>query len=94
MAFPLMAVLTAAPGVIASVSEIVKAVRTLRKRGDSGLNEKTVKELEALLEQQAVALSALAESNRNLALAVRNNRIVAAIALLVAIGALAVAFLR
>lgn len=93
MAIPLFAVLAAAPGVISTVAEIVKAVRSLRKsRG--GLNEKTIKEIEGLLEQQAVAMSELAESNRNLALAVRNNRIMAAVSLLIAIGALVVAVVR
>jgi CHASE3 domain sensor protein len=93
MTIPLVAVLTAAPGVIASVTEIVKAIRSLRKSG-SGLNEKTIKDIEELLEKQAVALSELAESNRNLALAVRNNRILAGVALVVAIGALVTAILR
>ena len=93
MAIPLVAVLTAAPGVIATVADIIKAIRFLRSSG-SGLNEKTIKEIEALLEQQAVALSELAESNRNLALAVRANRIIAGVSLLVAVAALVFAMVR
>jgi hypothetical protein len=69
MAIPLVTVLTAAPGVISTVSDIIKAVRHLRSSG-GGNSEKTVKEIEALLEQQAVAMSEIAESNRNLALAI------------------------
>ncbi len=93
MAIPLMTVLTAAPGVISTVADIVKAIRFLRKSG-SGLNEKTIKEIEELLEKQAMALSEIAESNRNLALAVRTNRMIAGVSLLVAIGALVLTMLR
>jgi hypothetical protein len=93
MAIPLVAVLAATPGVISTVADIVKAIRFLRAKG-SGLNEKTIKEIEALLEQQALALSEIAESNRNLALAVRTNRIIAGVSLLAAIAALVFALLR
>lgn len=93
MAIPLLAVLTAAPGVISTVADIIKAIRFLRSSG-GGLNEKTIKQIEELLEKQAVALSELAESNRNLALAVRANRIIAGVSLLVAIGALVFAIVR
>jgi hypothetical protein len=93
MAIPLVAVLTAAPGVIATVADIIKAIRFLRSSG-SGLNEKTIKEIEDLLEKQAVALSELAESNRNLALAVRTNRIILVVTMLVAIGALVLVLMR
>ena len=93
MAIPLAAVLAATPGVISTVADIIKAIRYLRAKG-SGLNEKTIKEIEALLEQQALALNEIAESNRNLALAVRTNRIIAAVSLLVAIGTLAFVMLR
>lgn len=87
MAIPLVAVLTAAPGVISTVADIIKAIRFLKSSG-SGLNEKTIKEIEELLEKQALALSELAESNRNLAHAVRANRIISWAALLVATAAL------
>lgn len=93
MAIPLMAVLTAAPGLISTVAEIVRATRSMRS-GGTGLNEKTIQQLEELLEQQAVVLSEMAESNRNLALAVRTNRIIAGVSLLAAIGALLVAVFR
>ena len=93
MAIPLVAVLKAAPGVISTVADIVKAIRFLRTSG-GGLNEQTIKQIEDLLEKQAVALSDLAESNRNLALAVRANRIIAGVSLLAAIAALVIALLR
>lgn len=93
MAIPLMAVLTAAPGLISTVAEIVRATRSMRS-GGTGLNEKTIQQLEELLEQQAVVLSEMAESNRNLALAVRTNRIIAGVSLLAAVGALLVAVFR
>ena len=93
MAIPLVAVLAATPGVISTVADIIKAIRFLRSKG-GGLNEKTIKEIEALLEQQALALSEIAESNRNLALAVRANRIIAGLSLLVAIAALVFALVR
>ena len=93
MAIPLVAVLKATPAVISTASDIIKAIRFLRSNG-SGLNEKTIKELEDLLEKQAVALSELAENNRNLALAVRTNRMLAGASLLVAVAALVFALLR
>jgi hypothetical protein len=93
MAIPLVAVLAATPGVISTVADIIKAIRFLRAKG-GGLNEKTIKEIEALLEQQALALSEIAESNRSLALAVRANRIIAGVSLLVAIAALVFAIAR
>lgn len=93
MAIPLVAVLAATPGVISTVADIIKAIRFLRAKG-SRLDEKTIKEIEALLEQQALALSEIAESNRLLALAVRTNRMIAGLSLLVAIGALVFAIMR
>ena len=87
MAIPLSMVLTATPQVIAAVVEIIKGVKSLRT-GGSQPTERTIKEIEDLLEKQAVALRDIAESNRNLALAVRTNRIIAGMSLLIAVGAL------
>jgi hypothetical protein len=84
MAIPLVAVLTAAPGVISTVSDIIKAIRYLRGSSE-GDSEKTIQEIEELLEKQALAMSELAESNRNLALAVRTNRWIAIASLLIAL---------
>lgn len=93
MAIPLVAVLKATPGVVSTVADIISAVRFLRTSG-GGPTEKTIKDIEELLEKQAVVMSEIAESNRNLALAVRNNRLIAGASLLVALGALAFALLR
>jgi hypothetical protein len=93
MAIHLVAALKAAPNVIASVTGIIQAVNALKSSG-SGPNEKTIKEIEDLLEKQAVAMRDIAESNRNLALAVRANRIITGVSLLVAIAALVFAIVR
>ena len=87
MAIPLGIVLAATPQVIAAVMEIIKGVKSLRK-GGSQPTERTIKEIEDLLEKQAVALHDIAENNRNLALAVRTNRIIAGVSLLIAVVAL------
>jgi len=90
MAIPLVTVLTAAPGVISTVSDIVKAVRYLRSSKEPD-REKTITEIEELLEKQALAMSEIAESNRNLALAVRTNRRIAIMSLLLAVIAVIIA---
>jgi hypothetical protein len=93
MAIPLVTVLTAAPGVISTVSDIIKAVRYLRTSKEPA-REKTIAEIEALLEQQALAMSELAESNRNLALAARTNRRIALLSLALALIAVVIAIVR
>jgi hypothetical protein len=93
MAIPLVTVLTAAPGVISTVSDIIKAVRYLRTSKEPD-REKTIAEIEALLEQQALAMSELAESNRNLALAARTNRRIAFLSLALALIAVVIAIVR
>ncbi len=91
MAIPLGMVLAATPQIIATVVEIIMRVKSLRA-GGSKPTEKTIKEIEDLLEKQAAALRDIAESNRNLALAVRTNRLIAGVSLLIAVGALVLAF--
>ncbi len=76
MAFPLVTVLTAAPGVISAATEIIRAIKDKKKKGDKSDLEK-LHELEALIEQQALLLEKMAENNQNLALAIRNNRMIA-----------------
>jgi len=93
MAIPLWTVLTAAPGVIATASDLIKAVRSLRSSGDRD-REKTIKQIEELIEKQAVAMRELAENNRSLALAARNNRILAGVSLAVAVMAVVIAIVR
>ncbi len=93
MAIPLWTVLAAAPGVISTVTDIIKTVRSMRSSGGND-REKTFKQIEELIEKQAVAMRELAESNRNLALAARTNRILAGVSLLVAMVAVAIAIGR
>ena len=82
MAFPLVTVLTAAPGVISAAADIIRAIRDKKKTDDKPDLEK-LGELEALVEQQALLIEELAINNRNLALAVRNNRIITIVSLFI-----------
>lgn len=99
MAFPLATVLSAAPGVISAAADIIRAIRKKKAAGEQAENETSIKdkiaELESLLEQQAVVIEELALSHRNLALAVRNNRVMSALSMIIAIVASCLAiFLR
>lgn len=86
MAIPLMTVLTAAPGIISAAADVLRVIRE-RKTGTALSDMDKLNQLESLIEQQAVLIEELAVNNRNLALAVRNNRIMAAIAILTGISA-------
>lgn len=87
MAFPLVTVLTAAPGIISAAADIIKVIRA-RKTDKPVSESEKIDSLESLIEQQAQVIEELAVNNRNLALAVRNNRIVAGLSALIAIIAL------
>ena len=89
MPFPLGTVLSAAPGVISAAADVIRAIR--ERKGGTKAEEDKLTELENLLERQAVIIEDLAQNNRNLALAVRNNRIVATIGAGLGITALAIA---
>ena len=93
MVFPLTAVLSAAPGIISAATDIIRLVRTKKDVVNEPVSEKLT-DLEKLIEKQAVLIEELAVNNRNLALAVRNNRIVAVSAIILgcAAGMLAVYF--
>lgn len=85
MAFPLTAVLSAAPGIVSAAADILRMIRTKKdkdvvKEPDS----EKLTELAKLAEKQAILIEEMAVNNRNLALAVRNNRIIAVIAMLIA----------
>jgi uncharacterized coiled-coil protein SlyX len=86
MAFPLLTVLGAAPGLISAATELIRVIRK-RKSGTQTPEPETdrIAELESLLEKQAQLIEELAVNNRNLALAVRNNRLIAGAALLLAL---------
>ena len=89
MAFPLATVLAAAPGVISAAADIIRVIRKKKEAGEVPENETAIKdkitELESLLERQALVIEELALSNRNLALEVRNNRVISALSLVTAI---------
>jgi len=87
MALPLATVLNAAPGLISAAAEVIGLIR---KKKAQMPQEDTAKleELTNLLEQQAQVLEELALNNRNLVLAVRNNRRVALAAVLMALCAM------
>ena len=88
MAFPLATVLAAAPGVISAAADIIRVIRKKKEANVVPENETSIKdkiaELESLLERQALVIEELALSNRNLALEVRNNRILSVIVLVIA----------
>ena len=77
MAFPLGTVLAAAPGIISASADIIKVIRDRKSRLPQAEADK-LGELETLIERQAVLIEEMAINNRNMALAVRNNRIIAA----------------
>jgi len=89
MAFPLSTVLKTAPGLISAATDLIGLIR--RSRTSTKTPEMArIEALTALVEQQARLIEELAVNNRNLVMAVRNNRIAALLALLVAIPALLV----
>ena len=83
MAFPLVTVLSAAPGVISAAADIIRAIKD-RKKTDNKSELEKLSDLETLAEQQALLIEELAVNNRNLALAVRNNRIITIVSLILA----------
>lgn len=86
MAFPLGTVLAAAPGIISAATDIIKVIRERKSQAQEAGDDKLV-QLESLIEQQAIVIEELAINNRSMAMAVRNNRIVSAISLGVAVTA-------
>ena len=90
MAIPLAAILSAAPGVISAAAEIIRTIKQSKAspppHPEVAAEDPRIQELVNLLEQQAQVIENLAQANQQLALAVRNNRIlmavVAALALL------------
>jgi hypothetical protein len=88
MAFPLAAVLAAAPSVISAAADIIRVIRENKTKSDSEPKElvvhpdsKRLDELADLMERQAKVIEELALNNSNLALAVRNNRILSAVSI-------------
>ena len=91
MAFPLTAVLTAAPSLISAAAGVIRVIRDRKKTQQEPKPEsEKINELANLIEQQAKIIEELAINNRNMVLAVRNNRIIAIAALVT--GGLAILF--
>ena len=90
MAFPLVTVLTAAPGIISAATDIIRAIKD-KKMSDTLPDEERLSKIADLIERQAMVVEELAVSNRNLALAVRNNRIISFISILIGVMACALA---
>ena len=98
MAFPLATVLSAAPGIISAAADVIRMIRERSKKdkdkeAESGPETEKLKELVNLIEQQAMVIEELAINNRNMALAVRNNRILSALGLSIALIALILSIL-
>ncbi|WP_455208387.1 hypothetical protein [Kaarinaea lacus] len=87
MAFPLAAVLAAAPGVISAAADIIRVIKE-KKTNNTQPESARLDEMASLIERQAQVIEELALNNSNLALAVRNNRIMSAVS--IAIGVTAV----
>ena len=93
MAFPLATVLSAAPGIISAAADVIRMIRERSKKDkdketESSPEAEKIKELVNLIEQQAMVIEELAINNRNMALAVRNNRILSALGLSIGLVAL------
>ena len=92
MAFPLGAVLAATPGIITAATDIIKVIRE-RKLLPQADTEK-LEELESLVEKQALIMEELAVNNRNLVLAVRNNRLLSMISVAISVVACGLALYK
>lgn len=92
MAFPLATVLTAAPGIISAAADIIKLIRHREEDNEPDQSsDDRMEGLVALIEKQAVVIEELARNNSNLALAVRNNRILSMLSMGIAVSALGLA---
>jgi len=91
MPFPLATVLTAAPGLISAAADVIRILKERKNKVESEPDKEKIQELMSLLEQQALVIEELAVNNRNMVLAVRNNRLLSALAMLVALTAVTVA---
>ncbi len=84
MAFPLVTVLTAAPGLISAATDIIRAIKD-KKNNPTMPDSEKLSEIGQLIEKQAQVIEDLALNNRNLALAVRNNRVISFISILIGV---------
>ena len=86
MPFPFLTVLAAAPGILSGAADLVRLIRSKGKGETAGDLEKQVTELREIVARQSVLIEELAQSNQNMALAMRNGRILALVALLAGLG--------
>jgi len=84
MAFPLGTVLATAPGLISAATDLIRMIKQ-KKTTESVPDQARLDELATLLEQQARLIEELALNNRNMAIVVRNNRVLSVLALLTSI---------
>lgn len=87
MPFPFLTVLAAAPGILSGAADLMRLIRSAKGKGETaGDLEKQVSELREIVARQSVLIEELAQSNQNMALAMRNGRILALVALLAGFG--------
>ncbi len=94
MAFPLVTVITAAPGLIAAAADIIRIIKERKKdepKSEVWPGSEKLDEMADLLEKQARVIEELALNNRNLALAVRNNRMLSIVSIVIAVIAIILA---
>ena len=84
MAFPLGTVLATAPGLISAATDLIRMIKQ-KKTTESVPDQAKLEELTNLLEQQARLIEDIALNNRNMAIVVRNNRVLSVLALLTSI---------
>ncbi len=98
MPFPLAAVLAAAPGVISAAADIIRVIRDNKNKEPEAPvllqpDSQKLDELTDLIERQAKVIEELALNNSNLALAVRNNRLLSLVSIIIGISAVLLAVL-
>lgn len=95
MSIPLATVLAAAPGIISAAADLIKLARN-RKTTEPVKNqhEEQIEGLVSLIEKQAVLIEEMAKSNQELAIAVRNNRILALTSIAIALAAILILILK
>lgn len=88
MAFPLGTILAAAPGIITAAADIIGVIRKRKNQATPGSDEAETEklgELESLIEKQALLIEELAINNRNMVMAVKVNRRLSAVSIVIAV---------
>ena len=84
MAFSLPIVLKAAPAIISAATDVIRVIKATKSNDKKPVSEK-LDDVESLIEKQARVIEELAVNNENLALAVRNTRIITLVSLVIGI---------